>query len=144
MTYSTGFERKGETMNSKRVLINAIIMLSFFFTVAAYTSVMAKGHGHGPPGLQKSGHTMNRNVSPDTENRDVWIQPVPEETQRPPGWSHGKKKGWGDRDMPPGLAKKRYHNDNPDDHINDNIPAWDKDGEKPHGNGHWKKGRNKR
>jgi hypothetical protein len=25
---------------------------------------------------------------------------------RPPGWSHGKKTGWGDCDVPPGQAKK--------------------------------------
>ena len=31
----------------------------------------------------------------------------------PPGWRHGKKKGWGDCDVPPGQAKKQgcyeYH-----------------------------------
>ncbi|GEM_PF-3798138 len=26
---------------------------------------------------------------------------------RPPGWDKGKKTGWGDSDVPPGLAKKR-------------------------------------
>ena len=26
---------------------------------------------------------------------------------RPPGWDQGGKKGWGDCDVPPGLAKKR-------------------------------------
>lgn len=25
---------------------------------------------------------------------------------RPPGWDKGKKTGWGDSDVPPGLAKK--------------------------------------
>ena len=25
----------------------------------------------------------------------------------PPGWSHGRKAGWGNCDLPPGLAKKR-------------------------------------
>jgi hypothetical protein len=25
---------------------------------------------------------------------------------RPPGWSHGRKTGWGDCDVPPGQAKK--------------------------------------
>ncbi len=28
------------------------------------------------------------------------------EGDRPPGWDHGEKKGWGDADRPPGLAKK--------------------------------------
>ena len=26
---------------------------------------------------------------------------------RPPGWSHGRKTGWGDCDVPPGQAKKQ-------------------------------------
>lgn len=26
--------------------------------------------------------------------------------RRPPGWSHGRKTGWGDCDVPPGQAKK--------------------------------------
>jgi hypothetical protein len=26
---------------------------------------------------------------------------------QPPGWSHGQKTGWGNCDLPPGLAKKR-------------------------------------
>ncbi len=25
---------------------------------------------------------------------------------RPPGWAHGRKRGWGGCDLPPGLAKK--------------------------------------
>ena len=25
----------------------------------------------------------------------------------PPGWSHGRKAGWGNCDLPPGLAKDR-------------------------------------
>ncbi len=31
------------------------------------------------------------------------------EGDKPPGWSHGEKKGWGDAGMPPGLAKKSGH-----------------------------------
>lgn len=35
----------------------------------------------------------------------------------PPGWEHGKKKGWGDCDVPPGQAKKHGCNDHDrDDH----------------------------
>jgi hypothetical protein len=34
------------------------------------------------------------------EERDEW------KDGRPPGWSHGVKRGWGGRDCPPGLAKK--------------------------------------
>jgi hypothetical protein len=34
------------------------------------------------------------------EERDEW------KDGRPPGWSHGVKRGWGGRDCPPGLARK--------------------------------------
>jgi hypothetical protein len=27
-------------------------------------------------------------------------------TNRPPGWNHGRKRGWGNCDLPPGQAKK--------------------------------------
>ena len=27
-------------------------------------------------------------------------------TKRPPGWDKGKKEGWGDADIPPGLSKE--------------------------------------
>jgi hypothetical protein len=27
---------------------------------------------------------------------------------RPPGWSHGKKRGWGGHNMPPGQYKKQF------------------------------------
>ncbi len=39
---------------------------------------------------------------------------------RPAGWDHGQKRGWGDRDMPPGLAKKQHRDW---DHDRD----WDRD-----------------
>ncbi len=34
-----------------------------------------------------------------------------ENYRRPAGWDHGQKRGWGDRDMPPGLAKKQHDRD---------------------------------
>jgi len=34
----------------------------------------------------------------------------------PPGWSKGKKAGWGDSDMPPGLAKKEGDSKDDKDH----------------------------
>jgi hypothetical protein len=36
--------------------------------------------------------------------RDIFVR---DEHGRPPGWDRGKKKGWGDCDAPPGLAKKQ-------------------------------------
>jgi hypothetical protein len=36
--------------------------------------------------------------------RDIFVR---DEHGRPPGWDRGKKTGWGDCDLPPGLAKKQ-------------------------------------
>jgi len=36
--------------------------------------------------------------------RDIFVR---DEHGRPPGWDRGKKKGWGDCDVPPGQAKKQ-------------------------------------
>jgi len=44
--------------------------------------------------------------------RDIFTR---DEHGRPPGWDRGKKKGWGDCDVPPGQAKKQgcdsFHHD---------------------------------
>lgn len=38
--------------------------------------------------------------------RVVIVSPGSSITQRPPGWDRGRKVGWGNCDLPPGLAKK--------------------------------------
>ncbi len=41
---------------------------------------------------------------------------------RPHGWDHGKKKGWGGGDVPPGHQKKGHHKKHDDgDEIDINI-----------------------
>jgi hypothetical protein len=42
----------------------------------------------------------------ETDSSDVGEASVEEAAFRPPGWDRGQKKGWGDGDRPPGLAKK--------------------------------------
>lgn len=42
-----------------------------------------------------------------------------EDDNRPPGWSHGRKRGWGNRNLPPGLAKKYRRNSG---YINRPVP----------------------
>ena len=48
-------------------------------------------HNSGDQGWEKKGGYEYRTYADDS---------------RPPGWSHGKKTGWGDCGMPPGQAKK--------------------------------------
>jgi hypothetical protein len=38
------------------------------------------------------------------QRHDIFVR---DEDGRPPGWDRGKKKGWGDCDVPPGQAKKQ-------------------------------------
>ena len=38
--------------------------------------------------------------------RVIVITPDYSYSNRPPGWDHGRKVGWGNCDLPPGLAKK--------------------------------------
>jgi len=107
------------------------IIITFSVLIAAVAcvtaSALARGHGHGhmPPGLEKK-MPHDSEVQPVSGSDDAWIQPVPSPEQdekwkdnRPPGWSHGKKTGWGDSDMPPGLSKNKDHHDN--DENNDEL-----------------------
>jgi len=61
---------------------------------------LAQGHGH-----HGAGKHAEHDRDADRGDRD-----------EPRGWERGKKKGWGDSDLPPGLAKKhRQHRDDDDD-----------------------------
>ena len=99
---------------TKKVIIVFSIMTAAVICLAG--SALARGHGHMPPGLDKK-TAHDTQVQHEAGSQDAWIQPVPSPEQdekwkdgRPPGWSHGKKTGWGDSDMPPGLSKKKgYH-----------------------------------
>ena len=65
----------------------------------------AKGHagsGHHVSSHHFSGHNATR-VARGTSDNHV-----------PPGWSHGRKVGWGKGHEPPGLARKEHGNR--DDH----------------------------
>ena len=63
-----------------------------------------KEKGHGNPHSQ-----ANRDRDDDRdrwERRDNWEYHTYRGDDRPPGWSHGKKTGWGNCNLPPGQAKK--------------------------------------
>jgi hypothetical protein len=52
---------------------------------------------------QRHDRTYDRDTDRE-HRRDIFAR---DEHGRPPGWDRGKKKGWGDCDVPPGLAKKQ-------------------------------------
>jgi hypothetical protein len=62
-------------------------------------------HGdHGNHG--NHGKHGNKHEDGGWERRDGYEYRVYEGNERPPGWAHGKKTGWGNCGMPPGQAKK--------------------------------------
>jgi hypothetical protein len=52
-------------------------------------------------------------------DRDDW-RGDRDHDRRPPGWNHGRKKGWGNCDLPPGQARK-HGCDSDDDHDRPTI-----------------------
>ena len=55
------------------------------------------GNGHGGNGDKHADRDRDRDGDHDRDNDD----------KRPAGWDKGKKKGWGDCDVPPGQVKKQ-------------------------------------
>ncbi len=76
--------------------------------VVAQGNGHGNGHGKGNPHNIQQGDDGNpgRGHESSWTRRDGWEYRTYDGDQRPPGWSHGKKKGWGDCDLPPGQAKK--------------------------------------
>lgn len=98
----------------------AIILVVFFCLFLALPSGLAQPRGHGRghgKAVLKQRTQQNTRVVVDlgarrqrTRQRVIVIR-LPDDhrfarTQRPPGWDHGRKVGWGNCDVPPGLAKK--------------------------------------
>ena len=59
-----------------------------------------KGNGH------KHGNKAHDDDDQGWERRDGYEYRSYGDDQRPPGWSRGKKTGWGNCGLPPGQAKK--------------------------------------
>ena len=81
--------------------LTLIVTLSLF--TPALMADKDKGNGKGNP------HAANSNYSSEQgwEERDGYqYRSYSNPNERPPGWNHGKKTGWGSCGMPPGQAKK--------------------------------------
>jgi hypothetical protein len=66
-----------------------------------------QGHGHGNGNGNGHGNKHQDDDAQAWQQRDGYDYRVygPGQPQ-PPGWSHGKKTGWGNCGLPPGQAKK--------------------------------------
>lgn len=79
----------------KRILAVLALMAALTF---AGPAAMADHGNHGKHG--------NKHEDSAWERKDGYEYRTFEGDDRPPGWSHGKKTGWGDCGLPPGQAKK--------------------------------------
>ena len=96
-------------------LLTAIAALLALLTLAA---MPALARGRGPRATSRRSAVVL--VAPERDfhtyrfepirfNRDTRFDSYSDRIgypQRPPGWSRGRKTGWGRCDLPPGLAKK--------------------------------------
>jgi hypothetical protein len=88
---------------SRHWLAGLALIASLGLVTPALTADNGKGQGKGNPHATKSAH----NDDQGWENRGAYEYRVyGNPNERPPGWSHGKKTGWGNCGLPPGQAKK--------------------------------------
>ena len=101
---------------SKHFWIASLIMLGLMLAIPASAQGRGRDKDHDRDDRKelrdhdadhdrdKSPHHVGHNASHDRDfDRDGDRD---DHDRRPPGWSHGRKTGWGDCDVPPGQAKK--------------------------------------
>ncbi len=98
----------------KQVLWTVVLGLAISGTALAKDHGNGKGQGKGK-GNPHAQAAQDRDGDDDRghdrdggrwERRGNWEYQRYEGDRRPPGWSQGKKTGWGNCDLPPGQAKK--------------------------------------
>ena len=88
-------------------VLSLFVMLGVF---AAEASAQGRGRGRGNAGFHSRAVVVDR----EFDRRDRWRVVIGNDRVffgndnrgRPPGWDRGRKVGWGNCDVPPGLAKK--------------------------------------
>ncbi len=88
-----------------------LVMLALVAVLAIITptAVIAQGKGHGKDKDHGNPHAdRDRDDDRDRWERrgDYEYRTYGDRDDRPPGWSKGKKTGWGNCGLPPGQAKK--------------------------------------
>jgi hypothetical protein len=82
----------------KRLLMILTLVAAFAWSAPALFA------DHGDHG--KHGKHGNKHEDEGWERRDGYEYHTYQGNERPPGWGHGKKTGWGNCGLPPGQAKK--------------------------------------
>ena len=77
-------------------------LLVLAFAVPTLHADNDKSHGKGNPHARSSDQDEQGWERRDGYEYRVYADPK----ERPPGWGHGKKTGWGNCGLPPGQAKK--------------------------------------
>lgn len=109
------------------------ITLVTMLTAGLFASpALARDHGHDRDDARAEHHDRDRDHDRDhksSEHRrshhfdrdrhDRDDHDFRADRGTPPGWSHGRKKGWGDCDAPPGQAKKHGCDGDRDDYARD-------------------------
>lgn len=89
----------------KRAILAAIAL-----AVAMSGPAVMPVHAQGNSGKEHGNPHGNPHDKKDADNgwekRNGWEYRTYGPGERPPGWNHGKKTGWGDCGLPPGQAKK--------------------------------------
>jgi hypothetical protein len=100
---------------TKRNLLLATLLIAIFGLLGTPATAQGKGNGHGKA-KEQHGQSMSKHeehANNKMERRSAWerhdkyeVRTYREHDGMPPGWSRGKKVGWGDCGVPPGHAKK--------------------------------------
>jgi len=86
---------------SRHWLTGLVLITALGLLTPALMADKDKSHGKGNP------HAANYSSDQGWEERDGYqYRTYSNANERPPGWSQGKKTGWGNCGMPPGQAKK--------------------------------------
>ena len=91
-------------MSTRNAFLMALVLA--LATTPAFAQGKGKGGGAGSHGQGKSGSAHVERAPGGSGHHHATVnEPGPD--KRPAGWNEGKKVGWGDCNVPPGLAKKR-------------------------------------
>ncbi len=84
----------------------ALILGAALSVSAAAKDHPDKGNGHGKGNPHNDQRDDDQGDHDGWQSRSGWEYRSYEHDQLPPGWSKGKKTGWGNCNLPPGQAKK--------------------------------------
>jgi hypothetical protein len=92
-------------MSKRKAFLIALALVVALAAAPAFAQGKGKGGGSGQ-GKGKPAHVgMEKDKGASSHHQAGDNEPGP--NQRPAGWDKGKKEGWSDCNVPPGLAKKR-------------------------------------